>query len=65
MVDCYYRFIAEETNVLVRALKDKVTLYGDWRNPPKSASVKQACLPLLFTIANTAISLNNLDKSAR
>ena len=32
------RFTAEETDVLVRAL----TLYGDGRNPPKIASVKQA-----------------------
>jgi len=31
---------AEETDVLVRAVKE-VTLYGDGRNPPKLASVKR------------------------
>ncbi|KAK0136984.1 Myb-related transcription factor, partner of profilin [Merluccius polli] len=37
------RFNAEETNVLVRAVKDRqVALYGDGRNPPKLAAVKQA-----------------------
>lgn len=37
------RFTAEETDVLVRAVKDReVVLYGDGRNPPKIASVKQA-----------------------
>ena len=37
------RFTAEETDVLVRAVKDReVTLYGDARNPPKLALVKQA-----------------------
>ena len=37
------RFTAEETNVLIRAVKDReVILYGDGRNPPKLALVKQA-----------------------
>ena len=38
------RFTAEETDVLVRAVKDReVTLYGDRRrNPPKLAAVEQA-----------------------
>ena len=37
------RFTAEETDVLVRAVKDnKMILYGDGRNPPKLASVKRA-----------------------
>ena len=40
---CQERFNAEETNVLVRAVKDReVALYGDGRNPPKLALVKQA-----------------------
>ena len=37
------RFTADETDVLVRAVKDReVTLYGFGRNPPKLASVKKA-----------------------
>ena len=37
------RFTAEETDVLVRAVKDReLTLHGDGRNPPKLASVKAA-----------------------
>jgi len=37
------RFTSEETDVLVRAVKDReVSLYGDGRNPPKIAAVKAA-----------------------
>ncbi|XP_059926935.1 myb-related transcription factor, partner of profilin-like [Gadus macrocephalus] len=37
------RFTREETDLLVRAVKDReMTLYGDGRNPPKIASVKAA-----------------------
>ena len=37
------RFTTDETDVLVRAVKDReMTLYGDGRNPPKIASVKAA-----------------------
>jgi len=35
------RLTAEETDVLVRAVKDGEVTYEDGRNPPKSASVKQ------------------------
>ena len=48
------RFNAEETNVLVRAVKDReVALYGDGRNPPKLALVKQAWEDI-STIVSTA-----------
>lgn len=37
------RFTAEETDVLVRTVKSReMILYGDARNPPKLALVKQA-----------------------
>ena len=48
------RFNAEETNILVRAVKDReVALYGDGRNPPKLALVKQAWEEIA-TIVSTA-----------
>ena len=60
MADCYYngvrqeRFTAEETDALVRAVKDQeVALYGDGRNPPKLALVKQAWEEIA-TIVSTA-----------
>ena len=35
------RFTTEDTDVLVRAVKEReLALYGDGRNPPKIASVK-------------------------
>ena len=37
------RFTTEDTDVLVRAVKEReLALYGDGRNPPKIASVKAA-----------------------
>ena len=40
---CQERFTAEETDVLVRAVKDpEVAFYGDGRNPSKLALVKRA-----------------------
>ena len=48
------QFNAEETNVLVRAVKDReVALYGDGRKPPKLALVKQAWEEIA-TIVSTA-----------
>ncbi|KAF1380252.1 hypothetical protein PFLUV_G00184900 [Perca fluviatilis] len=48
------QFTSEETDILVRAVKDnEVTLYGDGRNPPKLASVKQVWKEIA-TIVSTA-----------
>ena len=48
------RFTAEETDVLVRAVKDReVALYGDGRNPSKLALVKRAWEEIA-TIVSTA-----------
>ena len=47
-------FTAEETDVLVRAIKDReVTLYGDGRNPSKLALVRRAWEEIA-TIVSTA-----------
>ena len=48
------RFTAEETDVLVRVVKDReVALYGDGRNPSKLALVKRAWEEIA-TIVSTA-----------
>ncbi len=50
------RFTAEETDVLVRAVKDReVVLYGDGRNPPKIASVKQAWEEIATIVSSAGI----------
>ncbi|XP_067306972.1 myb-related transcription factor, partner of profilin-like [Pseudorasbora parva] len=50
------RFTAEETDVLVRAVKDReVVLYGDGRNPPKIASVKQAWEKIATIVSSAGI----------
>ncbi|CAM4578864.1 unnamed protein product [Leuciscus chuanchicus] len=50
------RFTAEDTDVLVRAVKDReVMLYGDGRNPPKSASVKQAWEEIATIVSSAGI----------
>ena len=51
------RFTAEETDVLVGAVKDReVTLNGDGRRtPPKLASVKQAWEEIATIVTNQVI----------
>ncbi len=50
------RFTAEETDVLVRAVKDReVVLYGDGRNPPKIVSVKQAWEEIATIVSSAGI----------
>uniref|UniRef100_A0A8C9ZWJ2 Myb/SANT-like DNA-binding domain-containing protein n=1 Tax=Sander lucioperca TaxID=283035 RepID=A0A8C9ZWJ2_SANLU len=49
-------FTAEETDIHVRAVKDReVTLYGDGRNPPKLASVKQAWEEIATSVSTAGI----------
>ena len=49
------RFTAEETDVLVRAVKDReVTLYGDGRNPPKIAYIRQVWEEIASEIVSEA-----------
>ena len=60
------RFTAEETDVLVRAVKDReVVLYGDGRNPPKIASVKQAWEEIATIISSIFFLVLEDRKSTR
>ncbi|CAM4451386.1 unnamed protein product [Leuciscus chuanchicus] len=50
------RFTAEETDDLIRTVKDReVTLYGDGRNPPKLVSVKQAWEEITIIVSTAGI----------
>ena len=60
MADCYYNggfarhtlFTAEETDILVRAVKDRELIVYGRRNTPKLASVKQAWEEIATIVTN-------------
>ena len=58
------RFTAEETDVLVRAVKDQeVALYGDGRNPSKLALVKRAWEEIATIVSTAGIPRTSLRAS--
>ena len=59
------RFTAEETDVLVRAVKDQeVALYGDGRNPSKLALVKRVWKEIATVVSTASHIAPGLGSSA-